>query len=269
MRINVGVGSAAVLAVTMLLGTAASAQEMAICTPGVSNLMGIGVSSQKNVPYTATVKATFEQKLPDGNTIRGVTVVHQARDSAGKTRSEMIQGCFRGEDGQTRMQVNVGVFDPQERSTMHWDTGGPLLKVAHIFRPSDAPASIKRTPEELAEMQKWSRTLRSSANEFNHEKLGTKNIAGVEASGTRSTRTVPSGEEGNDLPLLTINEHWEALNLGITLLQIDEDPRRGKWTSEVIELTRGEPDPALFAPPQGYTVEEQKTVITNVSPATP
>ena len=269
MRIKAEIRLAAVLAVAMLLGTAASAQETVICTPGVPSFFRIGVSSQKNAPYTATVKTTFEQKLSDGNTIRGVFVVHQARDTSGKTRSELVQECFRGDDGQIHVRVNVTVFDPEARSTMHWETGGPSSKVARIFRPSDIPASVKQTPEELAEQQKWSRMRQSLVKEFNHESLGTKNIAGVEASGSRTTRTIAPGEEGNDLPVVTINERWEARTPRLVLLETDEDPRRGKWTSEVIEFTRGEPDPALFAPPQGYAVEEQKTVTTIVPAGTP
>ncbi len=269
MRIKAGIGPAAVLVVAMFVGAAASAQETATCTPGVPNFFSIGVSYQKNAPYTATVKNTFEQKLSDGNTIRGVTVVHQARDSSGKTRSELIQECFRGDDGQIHLRVNVSIFDPEARSTMHWETGGPSSKVVHLFRSSDASPSVKQTPEELAEQQKWSRMRQSLVKEFNHENLGTKNIAGVEASGTRTTRTIPPGEEGNDLPLITIDDRWEARNLRLVLLQTQEHPRSGKWTSEVIGLTRGEPDPALFAPPEGYRVEEQKTVTTIVPAATP
>jgi len=106
---------------------------------------------------------------------------------------------------------------------------------------------------------------RSQANKPKEETLATKNIAGVEASGLRRTRIVASGEEGNDLPMTIINERWEAKDLGIDLLQTDEDPRFGKWTVEVVELTRGEPDPALFTPPEGYKTEERNTVTTVVS----
>ena len=90
------------------------------------------------------------------------------------------------------------------------------------------------------------------------ENLGIKDFNGIPAEGTRTTRTIPAGEEGNDQPLVVINETWRSKELGLTLMTIGEDPRRGRTTIEYEELNRGEPDPALFAPPAGYTVQEQR-----------
>ncbi len=39
-------------------------------------------------------------------------------------------------------------------------------------------------------------------------------------------------------------------------MSIHDDPRTGRTTMEVEELSRTEPDPSLFAPPEGYTVED-------------
>jgi hypothetical protein len=43
----------------------------------------------------------------------------------------------------------------------------------------------------------------------------------------------------------------------IPLLTITNDPRTGKRTDEVTEFQPGEPDPALFQIPKGYTVRER------------
>jgi len=36
--------------------------------------------------------------------------------------------------------------------------------------------------------------------------------------------------------------------------QITDDPQQGKDDLELVTLLRGEPDPALFQPPEGYEV---------------
>jgi len=41
------------------------------------------------------------------------------------------------------------------------------------------------------------------------------------------------------------------------VMAIDDDPRRGRTTMEYEELSVGEPDASLFAPPAGYTVQER------------
>ena len=35
-----------------------------------------------------------------------------------------------------------------------------------------------------------------------------------------------------------------------------DDPRRGKTVVEVEEINQGEPDPAMFEPPPGYTIKQ-------------
>jgi hypothetical protein len=40
------------------------------------------------------------------------------------------------------------------------------------------------------------------------------------------------------------------------LMMIKDDPRQGRTTSEFEELNLAEPDPALFAAPAGYKVED-------------
>ena len=45
--------------------------------------------------------------------------------------------------------------------------------------------------------------------------------------------------------------------MGLVLMAINDDPRRGRTTTEYEELNRGEPDPSLFTPPADYKVVEQ------------
>jgi hypothetical protein len=44
-------------------------------------MWGLG-GTRTNAPFSGTVKTTFDQKLPDGNSIHGIFYVRDARDSA-------------------------------------------------------------------------------------------------------------------------------------------------------------------------------------------
>ncbi|WP_158821752.1 hypothetical protein [Granulicella sp. S156] len=247
----------------MALGVAAKGQSSEpACTVGVNSFSGGYSSFGRHFAYSATVKTTLEQKLPDGNTIRGFVRFHQAQDGAGRTFSEQPVGCQRGENGEPQLRKMVHVFDPATHTSTTWNVGGDNEdKVVRIYRQSSTPPK-PLTPAELAARQKSSQAQRSPRGEVKREDLGTKTIAGVEAHGLRTTRTIPAGEEGNELPLVVTNEYWNSKEHGIMLLAISDDPRRGKTTYEIEELSQNEPNPSVFAPPEGYTVEDRTTVVT-------
>jgi len=125
----------------------------------------------------------------------------------------------------------------------------------------------ERTPEEearLAELRAQRQTevrdrATIQADKSEVEKLSMQNIAGVEAEGTRVTRVIPAGKEGNDRPITTVTETWFAPELKITVQRLGDDPRYGKTTMETTELQRGEPDAALFQVPADFKVVEEKT----------
>jgi len=247
--------SALAIAAAMALGMSAGAQSSAPCTLGIHNYIGYGVSGGTGHPFSATVKTTFEQKLSDGNSIHASARTRQARDSAGKTLTEFAQNCERGEDGQPQLWLNVSVYDRTAKTTMNWQVNGNMSKVVRVFHqgeqvPPPVPSAETLERQKIAQMQQPPRS------EFRTEKLGTKTINGVSAEGSRTVRTIAAGEEGNDLPLEVINESWRSRELGLTLMMIRDDPRLGRTTVEFEELSLSEPDPALFAPPGSYKMEE-------------
>jgi hypothetical protein len=249
------------IACVLVLGSSAGGQIIP-CLQGFNGGIMYGIEGSKNAPFSGVVKSSFEQKLADGNTIHGVTRTHQARDASGRTMTEMAQGCVRGEDGQMHERLSVNVNDPVARTNMNWQVDADdQPKVVIVFHQPDPPPRRERTPEEIARQQKLmelSRTRQAlDRKEYKTEDLGTKQINGVTARGSRSTRTIPAGEEGNDQPLVVINETWRSKDLGLMVMAISDDPRRGRTTTEYEELNLGEPDGALFVPPEGYKVQEQ------------
>ena len=244
-----------VTAVSALLGMAAGAQVTATCR-GMGSVGAVmyGGQSLKGVPYSATVKATRDQKLADGNAIHSSATTHQARDSAGRTMSQMSAGCTYGADGQLEPIVRVTVDDPESKTSLSWQANDLSRKVIRIVHQ---PEPVPLSSAELAQLKQAAQMRPPSRTEVHSENLGSKIIVGVMADGTRTTRTIPAGEEGNDLPLETVEETWIARDLRLVMLRIYDDPRSGQNKIEVVELNQGEPDPALFAAPAGYSLEEQ------------
>jgi hypothetical protein len=92
--------------------------------------------------------------------------------------------------------------------------------------------------------------------------LASKNIEGVVAEGTRGTTTWPVNSQGNDRPIVQTNETWRSAELKETVLTTTSDPRNGESVTKLIHISRAEPDLALFQPPAGYTIVDEKDPFT-------
>jgi hypothetical protein len=100
--------------------------------------------------------------------------------------------------------------------------------------------------------------------QWSAEKLGAQTIEGVEAQGSRSTHTIPAGDLGNDRTMTITSEAWRSPELREVLLQKSFDPRYGELTSRLTNLSRSEPDAALFEPPSAYKMVDEKDGFTIV-----
>jgi hypothetical protein len=78
------------------------------------------------------------------------------------------------------------------------------------------------------------------------EDLGMGVIQGVVAHGCRTTTPFPKGKR-------KLREIWSD-DYGLPLRRIEEDPTDAKYYEELISVTRGEPNPLTFQPPNGYDV---------------
>jgi hypothetical protein len=219
----------------------------------------------KGAPYSAVYKSTFDQKLIDGNSIHRVSRYHTARDASGKALTERPGPCYTGEDAQQHQSSLVNVYDPNARTFENWLVGG-TNKTATITHATitHMPPLVKPSEAELAAMRANAARQRQAptAPQWQTEKLGTQSFQGVLAEGTRNTQTIPAGSQGNTLPLVIVNERWFSKELGITVMQVNDDPRTGRTVTELEELNQGDPPPSMFTPPEGYEIKEQTTTTT-------
>jgi hypothetical protein len=226
------------------------AQGVPPCTP--PPVQGGGptvVAGVKNAPFSATGKQIFDQKLPGGNALHGVVLSRIARDSAGRTRVETLRRCWHGQDGNIHAAWNVVINDSVAGKSLTWiieDLASKVVRVTPIRDP---------TPEESAQSMREEALFQPPQGELQIESLGTKEINGVSAEGKRTTRRIPAGEEGNDLPMTKMNEVWNSKQLQQNLMTTSDSPTGGRFVFELEDVKLQEPDPSLFAAPAGYTIK--------------
>lgn len=220
---------------------------------------GIGGKTVTGAPFSATISTQTTQTLADGNIIQHSTTGAFARDSQGRTRREMTLpaiGPFAasGEKPPHMVEINDAVarvhyiLDPFRKVAhkmdrrghgkhMHITTGGPMLG------PDGAGVTIAVPgPDDQSEVTTTS--------------LGTQTVNGIEAQGTRYTRTIPAGQIGNSKPITIVTERWYSPDLQMVVMNKRTDPMNGDSVTQFTDIQRGEPDPALFQVPSGYTVKE-------------
>jgi len=95
-----------------------------------------------------------------------------------------------------------------------------------------------------------------NSNDVKEEKLGTQNIEGVAAEGTRTTITIPAGEIGNDRAIEIVSERWYSPELQLVVMTRHSDPRSGETTYKLTNINRTEPAKSLFEVPGDYTIKE-------------
>ena len=231
----------------------------------------------KGAPYSAEVVTESVQILPDGNRIVRKSTGRVYRDSQGRTRRE---------DDQAGRQPRVSVSDPVGGIAFSLDpepkiawrtpmkTAGAIT--AMVMPPPPPPSPTPADPADLQrraaveqEVVQAARaggggrggavlapSVRGPAWEERKETLAARNIEGVMAEGTRTTRTIPAGAIGNEQPIVTVTEEWRSPELQVLVMTRTSDPRTGESTYRLLNITRAEPNQSWFEIPADYTVRD-------------
>jgi hypothetical protein len=222
----------------------------------------------KGLPFSATETTVREQTLSDGTVIKSTVEVQLWRDSEGRMRAESTLNSSTTPQGHI-----VTLWNPAEGKAITWITGKSAVTFASATHlpesqlngllssqasaPSASPASarspLQRTADTPAVLSASS--SQESAN-LRTETLSPETIAGLEAAGTRTTQLIPAGTVNNDRDFTVVSETWTSAELKTTVRQMSSDPRTGTVTTELSNVDRSEPDPALFKPPVGLKVAE-------------
>jgi hypothetical protein len=205
---------------------------------------GISNKVVQGAPYSAQAVTQFTQALANGDHVQRTMTAAIARDSQGRTRVD------RSISGVGALSATAG---GQARAIMIHD---PVAGVSYALNPASKTGTSMQIQARPAGSAEARTRHEASANRpaVKTEDLGAQVIQGVSAQGTRVTRVIAAGQEGNEKEIDIVTETWYSADLQAVVQSKTSDPRFGETTYQLSGLSRVEPDPALFTVPSGYAI---------------
>lgn len=208
----------------------------------------------KGAPFSATAVSETTETLQDGSVLHRSSQISMYRDSQGRSRHEATFSGFGPLTASGGPKKLVMISDPVAGVHIMLDSEN---KVAHKSAIREHGGSNGgSTPDAAFESRMQEREQKEIASGLlKKESLGTQTINGVIAEGTRTTRTIPAGQIGNEKPLQIVSERWYSPDLQIVVKSTRTDPRSGTTTYTVSNIQRTEPAATLFSVPADFTVQ--------------
>ena len=265
--------------------TAADAQQVQRRSPinGTLEFMGAEMPLGpvvRGAPFSGEGVTTTSQTLADGTRIERRVTSRIYRDSEGRVRREQTVLGLGALNPSADAQPIVTISDPVAGLTYVLDETTrsarrsrlaslerrnanleKLRAAAHALEPRHAgepPPPLPPPPPPPGEPRgRGTPSAAARANIANWpEPLGTRQIEGVTAAGTRRTETIPAGRIGNDRPIVITDERWESPDLKMVVMSQHHDPRTGDVEYRLINISRAEPPHDLFTVPADYDIVE-------------
>ena len=243
------------------------------------------VAPVTGAPYSATINNEMRQTLEDGSHIAQTMNGNVARDSQGRTRQDAPLPAI-GNLSATNAPHLVFILDPVAQVSYTLDlTDKTVQKMPIPSLPSSGAMVSAATGAETAgpvfmmQLQNGQTTggagpmppplpppngtfmmqkaiMIDDSAQVSTEDLGSETMQGVAVTGTRTTRTIPAGQIGNDAPISIVTEVWMSPELKTVVYSKRSDPRMGVQTFQLSNITRAEPDPSLFTVPTGFSIAD-------------
>lgn len=207
-------------------------------------------------PYSAVEVTTTQQPMADGNAIQIRRQSTVYRDAQGRVRIESVAGRPAPGGGQTTNAL-VTIHDPVAGVTRRLDAVARVVNETPL-RAGSGRGGAARGPR--ANSGRGPGARRAADPNVTTEDLGQQTVNGVAATGHRITRTIPTGAMGNAQPIQSVREVWTSTDLKVPVLIKTSDPRRGTTVTQLTNISRAEPDAALFQAPPGYTIRQGAAV---------
>jgi hypothetical protein len=238
------------------------------------------VTPVQGAPYSATITNESVQMLADGNRIVQTSNGTTARDSLGRTRQDATLPVI-GNMSAANAPHLVFIQDPaaQTSYTLNLTDKTAMKNPAPLPPPPGAAGqsqSVSSTffmatggaaaagaplpPPPPMALQKFLPAGEDS--QASTEDLGSQTMEGLLVNGVRTTRTIPTGEIGNEKPIVIVTEVWTSPDLKTIVSSKRSDPRMGEQTFRLTNIVRAEPDASLFVVPSDFKViDRPKTFV--------
>jgi hypothetical protein len=249
------------------------ADEYSFGPIGITAALAGPMATLPGAPYSAQAVTQRVQVLADGNRITHTTTNKVARDSKGRVyREESLPGFGNNDtepphlvliedpvagthitldsNSKTAMKMTAGQMKRNDEAAAKFGPPPPPPPGANVFF-NTVPDTDRR------EIHIVTNRKLDAAKNLTTTDLGTQTVEGVPAKGNRITHTIPAGEMGNEMPIVITTETWYSPDLKVMVMSKSTDPRMGETTYKLTNLSRSEPDPALFQIPADYTIKDQ------------
>jgi len=223
----------------------------------------------KGAPFSAVATSETTQTLADGNHINRKTQTNLYRDSLGRFRKEVTLLAIGPLAASGQPHSFIEISDPVAGTNYVLE---PDQKVARQMPgPIGMQVRMKGGPGGPGGNVFYHNLKESQEVEAKIESLGIQTVGGVNAEGTRTTRTIPAGEIGNEKPITIISEKWYSPDLQMDVKSTHSDPRFGNTSYTLTNIQRAEPAATLLAVPAGYAIEQghRGKFIANAPPPLP
>lgn len=226
---------------------------------GMMGMMGPGMGrTVTGAPYSALQVTEETQTLANGNVITRKNQVNFYRDSSGRVRTERTVPAGRMGRGGAGVQTQAETGATRTMVTIH----DPVAGVTSELDTTARTAHQMTMPRVRTGNPDFQDRMRGGANNGTNDPnvtvtdLGMQTINGIQANGTRITRTIPAGQIGNVQPIQIITETWRSPDLQVPVMTRRIDPMHGNVVTQLTNITRAEPDPTLFQVPSDFTVTQ-------------
>ena len=149
--------------------------------PGGFGMRGPHGAPVTGAPYSATKTETRQETLTDGNQIQQTHTEKVYRDTEGRTRTE---ATMTTPSGTTRTMITI--FDPVAGFMAHLNPADSTAMKMTLHTPPSGMAQDRPKPPAGENAPQMAKT-----------DLGASTVAGLAATGTRTTVTIPAGAMGN------------------------------------------------------------------------
>jgi hypothetical protein len=236
----------------------------------------------QGAPYSATITNESIQTLADGNRIVQSSTGTTARDSQGRTRQDAPLPAIGNLSAANAPHI-VFLQDPVAQTSYTLNLtdkaamkapalpgpppGGPGMPGPNaVYISTMGIASVSGTlpppppvpPPGIAGQKVL---IVNDQGPGTTEDLGSQTMEGVFVTGSRTTRSIPAGQIGNDNPIRIVTEVWTSPDLKTVVYSKRSDPRMGEQTFRLTNIVRSEPDASLFTVPPDFKVMDGQPIL--------
>jgi hypothetical protein len=197
-----------------------------------------------------------ETTTPDGATLKAQVKSRFARDSQGRTRTETPRPRQKNDesiplDRRARIDNLQGLIVIEDPAGHSQTLMYPNTLVAMVAKRFQTEAPKKASVGLSGKIDDGPVSLVPIVEEY----FGVESVDGMRGQHYRVSEEYPIGDDYRcQKPHVVISDYWYSSELRITIVARYFDSRIGLTTTRFTDITRAEPDPALFEVPPEYKI---------------